>query len=245
MSLLSIAVVSLLLLTGMSQAVFAQTALRDDSGTLVVYLGDRVAGTESFSFRSRNDTLEITSMAYQKLPSGDRRKQMLMLLSRPDLGLYTYVSNDTLPNGNTMIRGVSSPSDTTVTVYREVGLQGEGDRLVLPPGRLFVLDQQIFVLFDFLVRSLHAETFSSRPINLLALSTRDTVIEGTVTDLGRDTLRWGARPVQARKLRISDGTTTFMAWTHPDGRMLRLAHASSGLRVERDPPPVKKPSTTP
>lgn len=223
-----------------------QDAFRDDQGTLVVSVRDRVVATESFSFKTRGDSVEIRSRAELKLPSGDRRKNGTIIIGRHDFGLRSYVSNDSLPDGHVVIRGVSmTPGDTAFTVFREVDMAGEADRLVLPPGRLFVLDPNLFVLFDTLVRSLQSQTFTSRPINLVTLSDRDTVLEGTATDLGRETLRWGNRPVQARKLQFSDGSATFIAWAHPDGRMLRLEHAPSGLRVERQPPPIKKRASPP
>jgi hypothetical protein len=71
------------------------------------------------------------------------------------------------------------------------------------------------------------------------------VIEATATDLGSDTIRWGARPIQARKLEIGDEHMKFIAWAAPGGRMLRLAEPVSGLRVEREPAAVKSRAPKP
>ena len=83
-------------------------------------------------------------------------------------------------------------------------------------------------------------TFTTRPLNVLTFGQRDTVVEAQVTDLGTETIRWAARPVVARKLEFRQGPTLFQAWVDPRGRMLRLEHVPSGLRVDRDPPAVKK-----
>ena len=97
-----------------------------------------------------------------------------------------------------------------------------------------------FVLFDVICRNLHEQSFEKRPVTVVVLGSRDTVLEATVTDLGADSIRWGARPVAARKLSISDRRTEFSVWVSPAGRMLRLTQPEAGLRVERDAPPVRR-----
>ena len=142
---------------------------------------------------------------------------------------------------------MAGEEDTALTVYHEEK-EGPGvaSRMIAPPGRLFVLDSGIYSLFNLICLKLHDQGFASRPITLLTLSAAaDTIVEAQVTDLGTETIRWGARPVQARKLQLKDRDTVFLVWVNSDGKMLRLVHEPSGLRVEREPPAVKRRSTTP
>jgi hypothetical protein len=106
------------------------------------------------------------------------------------------------------------------------------------------VDSGIYSLFNLISLNLHGKTFKTRPITLLTLSAvGDTIIEAEVTDFGSETIRWGSKPVQARKLQLKDRGTVFLVWSNSVGKMLRLVHEPSGLRVEREAPPVKKRST--
>jgi len=115
----------------------------------------------------------------------------------------------------------------------------------LPPGRVFVVDPKVFICFDLICRSLHGKVFEHRPLTLFVLGARDSVVEATATDLGGETIRWGERPILARKMSIGDAQTTFVAWAAPRGNLLRLEETASGLRVERSPPAVKRPAPKP
>jgi hypothetical protein len=132
-------------------------------------------------------------------------------------------------------------SDTHYVAFREGGGAGEGISYVLPPGRLYVMEAQLITPFDLIGRSLHGRSFESRALNLLALGPRDTMLEARAVSLGNETIRWGARPVVARKLKIvADTQTTFTLWVGPRGQLLRLIEPAGGLRAERDPPDVKR-----
>ena len=213
-----------------------------DKGSFVVYSRGQVVGAESFSIEARGDSLNVSSRAYQtfRTDQGEESidKRMVLLAHRSDFGLRMYQSNQRF-RGEELVRGIVI-GDTAFTIYREVNGAGEGDRRVLPPGRLFVLDAQLFSLFDLICLSLRERTFETWPISLVTLGERDSVLEATATHLGHETIRWSAKPVKARKLRISDGGTTFLVWADPAGRMLRLVHEPSELRVERDSQPVKR-----
>ena len=116
-----------------------------------------------------------------------------------------------------------------------------------PPGKIFILDPQVFTLFDVLSRDLLARAFRTRPINLLVLSKSDTLVEATATDLGTETLRWGQKPVQARKFKIADATSEFYTWMAPHGVMIKMEQPATGLRVVRkhrlDGPETSHPAT--
>jgi len=215
-----------------------------DRGTYKVYQNDRPLGAETFGMEEHGDTLLVTSQVFQAIPTPEGatklEKNMRLLANRVDLGLVLYESKQIF-RGRTLSRGLVL-KDTSFVSYREVDGSGEGVGLVLPPGRLFVLDPQVFVLFDLIGRTLYDRAFESRPITVMLLAERDSVLDATVTNLGNETIRWGAKPVQALKLGIADSGQRgrFVMWLSPQGEMLRLEQPESGLRVERDAPAVKR-----
>lgn len=221
-----------------------------DKGSFIVYLRDQAIGAETFGVEARADSINAAAHSYRKSRASDGEimveKGMVLSMGREDYSLRFYQANETI-QGQTLIKGViASPEDTAFTIFREhKGGGGEADRLIAPPGRLFVLDAGLYTLFDLICLNLHDKAFASRPITLITLSTaQDTVVEAEVVDLGRETIRWAFKPVTTRKLQFKQGGTEFVVWMDPIGRMLRLTHEASGLRVERDAPPVKKRETT-
>lgn len=218
-----------------------------DNSSYRVYQGDHPLGTETFSFENHGDSLMIYSHVLQTLqgPDGDLTidKQVAVVVKALDYDLKFYQSR-LKAGGRELTRGLVV-NDTAFTSYREGGGHGEGDRLVRPPGRMFVVDPQVFVLFDIMCRNLYDRVFDSRPLQVVVLGDRDSIMEITATDLGKETLRWGAKPVVTRKIRIADAQTEFIAWVGPQGHMLRLAQPANGLRVERDAPPVRARAKTP
>jgi len=213
-----------------------------DAGRLVVSVGERRLGTEDFQVVSSGDSLKIVSAVFEMLPGREGAdslaKRMTMVLGSFDFDLRHYNSHQRF-RGETLVRGVE-PHDTTYSVFREVNERGVGDIYVRPPGRMFVIDGQLFATFVVICRNLQGRSFDRRPLWLLALSARDTLMEVEVTNLGVDTLRWGARPVRARRYRLADSHTAYLFWSTEDGRMLRLEQPESRLLVVREPPPLKR-----
>ena len=225
-----------------------------DSGDFSVSIRGQKIGREKFAMIVAGDSLVVQARSVQTLPGADVggtdlrvEKEMGTVTNSFDFGLHHYVSRQ-MVHSDTLVRGVeATETDTLYSVFRELNHEGEGDRLVLPPGRLFVIDSPpLFATFNVICRTLHGKQFDRRPLSLLLLGARDTVLEVTVTDLGTEPIRWGSRPVTARKLSIGDSTTQFLAWVAPTGKMLRLQQPQTGLRVERDPakvsakPPAKR-----
>ena len=216
-----------------------------DKGTYRVYQRGRPLGTEVFSFESAGDTLRVFSNVAQVLPgpNGDSLvidKQAVLIVGRLDYDLKWYQS--TLKAGGKEVTRGLVVQDTAFTSYRESSAGvGEGERFHRPPGRCFVLDAQVFVLFDVMCRDLGATSFKSRPVSVILLrDENDQVTQINATDLGSVTIQWAARPVVARKLSFGDSYSTFHAWIHPRGYMVRLEQEGSGLKVERDPSPALK-----
>jgi hypothetical protein len=216
-----------------------------DKGTFKVYQHGHALGTETFEYLSRGDSLTVTSHVAQVLPGPDGElsidKEAMIVVGSLDYELRFYQSK--LKLGDKDLTRALVVNDTAFTAYRESKVAGGmGDRFTRPPGRMFVLDGQVFMLFDIMCRDLGRTTFRERPVSVVLLRDElDQVTEITAADLGADTLKWAERPVVAKKLRFKDSYSTFNAWVGPLGYMLKLEQDGSGLRVEREPsPPVKR-----
>ena len=212
-----------------------------DEGTFRVSQRGRPLGAETFVYERGGDSMRVFSSVYQTVPAADGdqvfEKRAILIANAFDFALARYQSEQKYRQ-RTVVRGIEA-HDTTVTLYREVDGSGEGTSFALPPGRAFVVDAGVFTLFDVMCRNLHRQSFQSRPILVVAIGESDSVYEARATDLGTETLKWGKQTVNTRKLAIGDDQNSFEVWVSPRGRMLKLEHAGSGLRVERDPAPVK------
>lgn len=217
-----------------------------DQGSFKIYANDRPLGAETFELSDAQDSLIVRARQYLALPTtrGDEplEKSVDLLVSRSDFALRQYQANRIF-RGATTKRAVVV-ADTHYVAYREEGRGGEGESRVLPPGRVYLMDSQVITLFDLICRGLFGKTFDTRPLNLLALGPRDTMLDARAVSLGNETIRWGGRPLVAHKYQIlADTQTTFTAWVSPQGQLIRLTEPVAGLRAERDPPPVKRRST--
>ena len=236
----------LLAACALSSNAHAQTAAASDSGMLVLYDGTTVVGRETFVWENQGDSLLVTASASRPFvdPQGQRvrfEKQMEVVVDARDFGLKRYLSNQSF-SGHKVVRGLL-PEDTVLTYYSENDDAGDAVRLTQPPGRLFVLDSGLFTLFDVLTRSVASKQFVTRRVQMLTLAP-DTLLMpvATLTRTPDDTLRFGARRVIARRYVFEDASVRFDLWSDPAGRMLRLVHPESGLRVERLPdeaPPAR------
>jgi hypothetical protein len=209
-----------------------------DEASFRLYLNGHALGTEHYLLDAGADTLTVYAQALLVLPgpvSGDTLiKSMRMVAGAFDMDLRRYESWQTF-RGQHLNRAVV-PHDTAFVVYREVDGRGGSDTYARPPGRLFVLDGQLFSSFEVMCRTLHGHPFSERTMHTMILSAHDTLTDVTAEDRGLDTLRYGNRPVRARKLSIGDSSTRYLVWMGPDGHMLKLEQPESGLRLEREPP---------
>jgi hypothetical protein len=164
-------------------------------------------------------------------------RRLQVVVSAFDYEIRDYLSEFSAL-GRTRKRGVV-PGDTTFIVYSEDERGGEGVTFSRPPGRYFILEPGIFSLFDLAVRNLGPTSFERREVPLLILSSRDTVVTAQVKRIGKESIRWGYRPVLAERFRLDDGQQVFDLWTHPRGHLIRLTCAGLNLRVEREAPAVK------
>ena len=217
----------------------AQVAAAVDSGQLVVFENDVPVATERNVFQNLGDSLVVVATTHRDFvdDKGARhplQKSMMLVVDSRDLGLIRYLSTQEF-NGHEIIRGLL-PSDTSMTYYVELDGGGNADQVVRPPGRLFVMDSQMFSLFDVLSRSLANKTFTTRRVQLLALSADSLAAPlATVTALGTDTLTVGRTRQPVKHYAFEDPSARFELWADKQGRLLRLVHAESGVRVERVP----------
>jgi hypothetical protein len=236
--------VNILLMLGLVVGAPVDSGTVIDKGTFKVYQRERALGTETFEFDSRGDSLTIFSHVSQVLPGPDGElpidKQVVLVVGTFDFDLRYYQSK-LKAGGKDLTRGLVV-NDTAFTAYRESSTSGGmGDRFDRPAGRIFVLDGQVFMLFDVMCRDLIRTSFKERAVSVILLRDElDQVTQITATDMGADTIRWAARPMAARKLRFADSYSTFNAWVGPRGFMVRLEQEGSGLRVEREPSPAVK-----
>jgi hypothetical protein len=126
------------------------------------------------------------------------------------------------------------------TAYREMDGAGEGITYLKPLGRFYALESMAFVLFDVMCRPLARREFDTWKLNVFALGDHDTLVTVTVQNLGPTPFRWGNAAVEARKLAFREGANEYLAWVGPEGKLLKLEHAASRLRVEREPPPARR-----
>lgn len=229
----------------------AQVTAGVDTGAFVVLEHDLPVATERYRYEYMGDSLMIAANTLRQFQDekGMRysfTKRMVLVVDAHDLGLQHYTSNQEF-HGHKAVRGLL-PGDTVMTYFTEIDGAGSADRLVQPPGRLFVLDQQLFTLFDVLCRSLAGKEFVSRRVQLVALAPDSLSLPLATLTMGQpDTLLVGSRRVPARRYALEDQNVRFDLWADARGRMLRMANEPSGLSVvrvpEAPPAPPKKRAT--
>ncbi len=207
----------------------------------------RVVATEEFQYVVTGDAVTVSASVKRRVRGsdgtlGDFIKRMSLTADALDFGLRSYTSNLEFDK-HIQVKGVV-PGDTAMTVYGDLDGAGTADRLVQPPGRLFIMDPGMFTLFDVISRNLRGKPFKTRPINIVALGETTVTVEAMVTDMGADTLLWGSRRTPTRKLKLSDPSGDFTVWSGSKGQLIRLEHAASDLVVMREPDalPVKPAS---
>jgi hypothetical protein len=215
-----------------------------DEGTFIVSQYGKPVRAEEFAIERMRDTLLVRATSMVSLPGQTAQpadKSMVLLVGSLDFALGSYSSQQSF-GPDTLRRGIdATPGDTVMTIWRDVNGGGTGDRVVQPPGRMYILDPPLFTTFNFLGWTLNGKVCDQRPVKVFVLGSRDSMVDATVTDAGNETIRWGGRPVLTRKLVIADKVTSFTGWYSPDnGRLFRLEQARDSIRVDRKAPPLKR-----
>ena len=230
---------AVLSLAGLAPIARAQSSTAPDSGLLVIFDHDTPIAHERYAYQFMGDSLVISAATQREFrdESGKRHpflKTMVLTVDAHDLGLMRYLSNQDF-NDHKTVRGLL-PADTVMTYYKEYDGVGDADRLVQPPGRLFVLDPQLFTLFDVLCRSLAGKEFATRRVQLVALAPDTLTMPLAIVTLQKPgTTRVGTRRVLLRHYSLDDHGVRFELWADPRGHMVRMANQPSGLSVELAP----------
>lgn len=241
----------LLLATAPRAGAQAPGSAAADSGLFVVFEQGTPVAHERYAYQWMGDSLLVSATTERsfKDDKGQRRlftKTMLLVVDAHDLGLMRYLSNQDF-DAHKVVRGLL-PTDTVMTHYDEFDGMGSAERVVQPPGRLFVLDPQLFTLFDVLCRSLAGKQFETRNVQLAAFGRDSLTLPVATVSLNRpDTVTVGGRRVPARHYSLDDHGVRFELWADARGRMLRLENRPSGISVERivETPPAAPPRRRP
>ena len=236
-----------LLPAALAPAVRAQVPATGDSGMFVIFDQATPVANEHYLYQFMGDSLMITSVTRRQFQDdkGQRHsfmKRMVLVVDAHDLGLMRYTSNQEFRD-HKLVNGLL-PGDTVMTHFRELDDVGSAERVVQPPGRLFVLDPQLFTLFDVLCRSLAGKEFVSRRVQLVTLAPDSLTLPLATITVGKpETFLLGSARLPARRYAFEDQGVRFDLWADAQGRMLRLANEPSGLSVERVPD--AKPASVP
>lgn len=240
---------ALVLSAALAPAALAQAPAADDSARFVIFEQAVPVAHERCVYQFMGDSLVITArtvrrFADEKGQLHEFTKNMALVVDSHDLGLMHYTSVQDFQQ-HEVVRGLV-PGDTAMTYFDEVDGSGSAIRVTQPPGRLFVLDAQLFTLFDVLCRSLAGKEFETRRVQLLALAPDTlTMPVATITLNKPDTLSLGTRRVPARHYSLQDEDVRFELWADAGGRMLRVAHEPTELSVERVADAPSVPRATP
>lgn len=212
---------------------------RVDGGRLIVLDRGTPVGYEDFEYERRGDSLIVSGVHTRNMREAGGAtvtwvKKFGLVVDGRDFGLRSYTSNLEV-GGRLTVKGVV-PGDTAMTVYSEVDGAGTAERLVQPPGRLFVMDPPLFTLFDVVCRSVSSQSLARRPVELVTLGEPAATARATMAAAGPDTIRWAGKRMISRRYVLADDQGTFLAWVSPQGQMLRLLHEASGLEVLREEP---------
>ena len=238
-----------LLLAAPAMALEPTTSLSDTSRFEIFDHGQPV-GHEEFVYVPTGDSVVIHSQFERRMRRSDGRveplvKRVWLTLGRDDMALRRYASELQF-DGHTSTKGLIA-GDTTMSVYTQHDRQGLAENLVQPPGRYFVIEPMAFTLFDVIGRSLHEQSFSSRPVAIVTLGQEDVSSDMTARDDGFGTLRWGGRTLQVQRYTLSDSTGAFTLWVSGRGELLRLENRGSDIVVLREAPapPKRRPAARP
>ncbi len=214
-----------------------------DAGTYRVFQDSTFVGVEHFSFETRHDSAMVFSHVRQLLPRPralpDTLRKDAAEVRSAGFGTLRYYESEQSLNRHRLARRLEI-GDTTYQSYRQSDRENTADTEELPPGRIYVVDPQVFALFELICRDMLAQKVDERPITMLYLLPRDTTVEAHIRKLGRESVRVEGLTYPCEKLGITDPFSQFYAWMTPHGRMLRFTLPKVGLRVERSPADLAK-----
>lgn len=211
------------------------TSVRD--GVFEVWTADRLAGTETYRvLRSASgDTLfAISILEYggSDTPESLRvTKQALHITRALD---QTPLFFQTIENSKgASFRASAAFSDTVVQVFQENDEGGKGHTMVVPAGKLYLLDPGVYQLIEFVSGEFARRGAGARKYPVFVLRSLQT-IELQLTRGEEEEIEWPAgKRTRAIPTELTDGLTSFTGWFDGEGRMLVLEAPAYGTRVVR------------
>jgi hypothetical protein len=210
------------------------------TGTFEVWQDTTRLGTEFYRVYAtpRGDSLVTVSTvryelrgrggreAYEKSVLGITRRldaYPLLFQSREEIGGRRRAVNLNFREGNAIIS-------------RESGGAGQVNVVAVPPGRLYILDPNVYEHIESLVSDFCGRGIASRTQNVI-MTPRDSVQQirlargplETISTPGRD-------KIKATRVNVFDELTLLKTWLDEEGLLLRLEAPAQKLRVVRLPP---------
>jgi hypothetical protein len=118
-------------------------------------------------------------------------------------------------------------------VFREAGGGGQADVIAVPPGRLHILDPNVYEHVESLVADFWTRGIAARTQNVI-MTPRDTVLQIRLTRGPQETVVGPeGRKVKATRVDVFDELTLIKTWLDDQGLMIRLEAPAQKLRVVR------------
>jgi hypothetical protein len=147
----------------------------------------------------------------------------LLFQSREGIGGRQRVLNLTFPDGNAII-------------FRESEGSGQANVVGVPPGRLYILDPNVYEHIETLVSDFCERGLATRLQNVI-MTPRDTVLQVRLTRGPQESIEGPGRGKRkATRVDVSDDLTLIKTWLDEQGLLLRLEAPAQKLRVVRLPP---------
>ena len=213
-----------------------------EDATFTIWQGDRKLGTEEILVYSSHDTLVTASTTHLELRDTTAAGGTFPYEKRTTFLQRLFDSYPLLFQSMESERGDTASTrslnclfrDTTAVVYTERAGKGQGDAVALPPGRLYILDQGVYLQVEILAADFATRQQQVRKQYVL-IPARHRIAEVELRRGPSERMTFEGKEVETVKVEISDATTLLRAWIAPDGRMLKLEAPSARLRVERGP----------
>jgi hypothetical protein len=208
------------------------------AGTFEVWQDTTRLGTEFYTAyltAAKKDSVITTSSVVYDLHSGKRlmhyEKKTLRITGAMDSHLMQYQSAEEIGPQERAL--AVTTYDTTATIYHEDNGQGDGTVIVVPPGRVYILDPSVYEQVEALTRDFAQSQVPSRTMHAL-IPPRDTVITIQMKRGPKEKVQGtGGKPMSAQRVDMYDDLTRIQAWLDDSGNLVRLEAPAQKVRVVR------------
>jgi hypothetical protein len=124
----------------------------------------------------------------------------------------------------------------TALIFRESEGRGGATAVGMPPGRIYILDPNVYEQIERVVSEFYARGLPSRMQNII-MTPRDTVLEIRLTRGPKENIELPGRgKLAATRVDIFDDLTLIKTWVDDGGLLVRVEAPAQKLRVVRLPP---------